>query len=82
MSYLAEVKEAIKFLRKKGQKQIALLQCTSIYPVDPAHVNLKVIEPFLTAWVLTYKALMVSCILCLAPLWGFFFACNWLTNNR
>lgn len=43
MAYLSEVDEAVRYLEAKGQKQIAILQCTSLYPTEPSAVNLRVI---------------------------------------
>lgn len=44
LSYLLEVEDAVEFLEKAGQKQMAILQCTSLYPTLPKDVNLKVIQ--------------------------------------
>lgn len=41
--FLSEVKEAVRFLEEKGLKQIAILQCTSLYPTSSEDVNLNVI---------------------------------------
>lgn len=40
MANLHEVKEAIAFIRSKGNKQIAVLHCTTNYPCPPEEVNL------------------------------------------
>lgn len=40
MATLDEVKDAIKFLRSRGNKQIAILHCTTNYPTPPEEVNL------------------------------------------
>lgn len=44
MSYLSEVDEAVRFLYTRGIRQIALLQCTSLYPTHPKDVNLHAIK--------------------------------------
>ena len=38
-----DIKNAIKFLKKNGCKNIAILKCTSSYPADPKDLNLKTI---------------------------------------
>lgn len=43
MGDMAEVHSAEYFLRQRGVNDIALLQCTSIYPVPPEAMNLRVI---------------------------------------
>jgi N-acetylneuraminate synthase/N,N'-diacetyllegionaminate synthase len=43
MSYLQEVQTAVSTLTGSGCPQIALLQCVSAYPADPAAANLNVI---------------------------------------
>lgn len=40
MANLDEVKEAIDFIRSKGNEQIAVLHCTTNYPCPPEEVNL------------------------------------------
>lgn len=40
MATLDEVKEAIQFIRSKGNDQIAILHCTTNYPCPPEEVNL------------------------------------------
>ena len=44
MSYLSEVDEAVRFLNSHDARQIALLQCTSLYPTQADDVNLRVME--------------------------------------
>jgi len=44
MSNLSEVLEAIKTIKKVGNKKISLLHCTTSYPCDFKDVNLKAIE--------------------------------------
>src|SRR5438132_3364220 len=43
MATLAEVDEAVKTLRAAGNKQLALLKCTSAYPAPADEVNLRTI---------------------------------------
>lgn len=40
MATLDEVKDAIRFVRSKGNNQIAMLHCTTNYPCPPEEVNL------------------------------------------
>lgn len=40
MINLKKLKESVKFLRKNGCKQLALLKCTSSYPAEPKDLNL------------------------------------------
>lgn len=40
MANLNEVKEAIEYIRSKGNNQIAVLHCTTNYPCPPEEVNL------------------------------------------
>ena len=42
-SYLREVKEAVRAVKKEGNKKIILLHCTSRYPAQLKEVNLKAI---------------------------------------
>lgn len=44
MSLLAEVKEAVQTVRKTGNKQILVFQCTTDYPLAPEDANLRVIS--------------------------------------
>lgn len=46
LSYLSEIEEAVQFLKAKGQNQIAILQCTSLYPTEAKDVNLLALETF------------------------------------
>jgi sialic acid synthase SpsE len=41
MSDLGEVIDAVRVLRAAGCSQLAILHCTSNYPADPAHANLR-----------------------------------------
>lgn len=41
MSYLKEVESAVEALKDEGCEEIALLQCVSNYPADPADINLR-----------------------------------------
>jgi len=43
MSELSELKEAVDTLRAQGQKEIAIFQCTSLYPAPLNSLNLRVI---------------------------------------
>lgn len=43
MSTLEEIEEAVGTVRKAGNDQIVLLQCTSTYPADPSDTNLRTI---------------------------------------
>ena len=44
LSYLSEVDEAVRYLEENGNKQIGILQCTSLYPTEHKDVNLLVIK--------------------------------------
>lgn len=44
LSYLSEVDEAVRYLEENGNKQIGILQCTSLYPAEHKDVNLLVIK--------------------------------------
>lgn len=48
LNYLSEVDEAVRFLQDCGQQEIAILQCTSLYPAPPEAANLRAI-PMLQA---------------------------------
>jgi N,N'-diacetyllegionaminate synthase len=50
MSYLAEVQSAVETLRASGCAAIALLQCVSSYPSDPAAANLKAMKTLVDAF--------------------------------
>jgi N,N'-diacetyllegionaminate synthase len=41
MSYLSEVDIAVRAIRAAGNQQLALLHCTSVYPANPADINLR-----------------------------------------
>ena len=44
MATEGEVAQAVDVIRKTGNEQIILLQCTSAYPADPADVNLRAMQ--------------------------------------
>lgn len=44
MAFMSEVDEAVRYLEENGQKQIAILQCTSLYPTPPQQTNLLAIK--------------------------------------
>ena len=44
MGYLSEVDEAVRFMENKGQQQIAILHCTSLYPTPSENVHLRAIQ--------------------------------------
>lgn len=46
MGYLSDVDSAIRVIKGAGNKQLALLQCTTNYPSDESEVNLNVISSF------------------------------------
>lgn len=48
MATLAEIDEAVQAIREEGNKQLALLKCTSAYPAPPEEMNLRTI-PHLAA---------------------------------
>ncbi len=50
MSYLNEVDVAVRAVRATGNHQLALLQCTSKYPAEPADVNLRAIQTLAKAF--------------------------------
>jgi pseudaminic acid synthase len=43
MATLAEIDEAVRTVREGGNRQMALLKCTSAYPAPPEEMNLKTI---------------------------------------
>ncbi|MEI7635800.1 MAG: pseudaminic acid synthase [Syntrophus sp. (in: bacteria)] len=43
MATLAEIDEAVRTINEAGNRQIALLKCTSAYPAPPGEMNLKTI---------------------------------------
>ena len=47
---LGEIEEAVKVIREAGNKQLALLQCTSHYPSYPKDANLKVMDTLRSAF--------------------------------
>lgn len=47
MSNLEEVKEAIEVVKRAGNNQILVFQCTTDYPLAPENVNLGVIQTFI-----------------------------------
>ena len=46
MGTLAEVKEAVRTVRRAGNNDILVFQCTTDYPLAPEDANLRVIETF------------------------------------
>ncbi len=44
MATLAEIDEAVRTIRDKGNNEIALLKCTSAYPAPPEEMNLRTIR--------------------------------------
>lgn len=44
MGSLEEIKEAVEAVTQTGNKQLALLKCSSVYPADPARMNLVTIK--------------------------------------
>lgn len=44
MGSLEEIKEAVEAVRQTGNEQLALLKCSSVYPADPAQMNLATIK--------------------------------------
>lgn len=52
MSYLAEVDEAVRVIRKAGCDELILLHCVSSYPADPVHANLRAMETMATKFAL------------------------------
>ena len=47
---LTEIETALHRLRNSGCSQVALLQCTSVYPSDPSLANLRVIDTMTKAF--------------------------------
>lgn len=50
MSTLAEVRAALRAVRRAGAKQVALLHCVSNYPAAPADVNLRAMDALVAAF--------------------------------
>ena len=50
MCDLADVHEAIEVIRSEGNMDVVLLQCTSLYPTEPQHVHLKVMDTLRSAF--------------------------------
>lgn len=44
MATLEEIKEAVETVYKTGNRQLVLLRCSSVYPADPAQMNLRTIQ--------------------------------------
>lgn len=44
MGTLEEIREAVEAVHKTGNRQLALLKCSSAYPADPAKMNLRTIQ--------------------------------------
>ena len=50
LSYLSEVDEAVRYLEAQGQKDIALLHCTSLYPAPAETVHLRAMNTLQAAF--------------------------------
>ena len=50
MATLVEIAEAVDVARANGATQIALLRCTSAYPAEPEHMNLRAIPAMKAAF--------------------------------
>src|SRR2546425_768278 len=50
MSFLSEVDEAVRIIRRAGCEQLVLLHCVSSYPADPADANLLAMQTMATAF--------------------------------
>lgn len=44
MGSLEEIREAVETVKKAGNRQLALLRCSSAYPAEPKEMNLKTIQ--------------------------------------
>lgn len=44
MATMEEIKEAVETVYKTGNRQLVLLRCSSVYPADPALMNLRTIQ--------------------------------------
>ena len=44
MSDMNEIIDAINVIESTGNKEISILHCVSIYPVEPSHINLNILE--------------------------------------
>ncbi|MBD5494960.1 MAG: pseudaminic acid synthase [Lachnospiraceae bacterium] len=44
MGSLEEIREAVEVVKKAGNRQLALLRCSSAYPAEPKEMNLKTIQ--------------------------------------
>ena len=44
MGCLEEIREAVEVVKKAGNRQLALLRCSSAYPAEPKEMNLKTIQ--------------------------------------
>ena len=44
MGSLEEIREAVEAVKKAGNRQLALLRCSSAYPAEPKEMNLKTIQ--------------------------------------
>lgn len=49
MATLAEVKEAIKWIKNAGNKKLVVLHCTTSYPCPPKEVNLRAMQTMMRA---------------------------------
>jgi len=50
MCDLADIHEAIEIIRSEGNRDIVLLQCTSLYPTEPRHVHLRAMDTLRSAF--------------------------------
>jgi N-acetylneuraminate synthase len=50
MSTLAEVRDAVRAVRRAGNRRLVLLHCVSVYPAAPKDVNLKALETLARAF--------------------------------
>jgi N,N'-diacetyllegionaminate synthase len=46
MNNFADISESLEIIKNSGNKNVSLLQCTSIYPCEPQYLNLNVISAF------------------------------------
>ena len=50
MSYLSEVEDALRTIKRSGNQDVVLLQCVSNYPADPSDVNLYAMSTMASAF--------------------------------
>lgn len=46
MADLGAVCDSVEFLQEKGVEELAVLQCTSVYPCPPGEINLRVMDTY------------------------------------